>query len=196
MGGEFVFGPGYAILLLLTGMVVDSGSVIDFRVKRLKSSFVHKMQNPRGHAPIVEVLEAAGVEVCEKVKVRGPEVRSLDLAPTTPTSEVVEIGIAISTSTPEPSLVPSLATTTTFQSETTSTAKLSTSSNGNDMRLELTIPVRPLEPEPPTPVIADEVEWMAHRSQHLTKIKQRKEARRKGCREDWSDDSAGRESFS
>ncbi|KAF9648677.1 hypothetical protein BDM02DRAFT_3078302, partial [Thelephora ganbajun] len=38
LGGEFVFGPG------------------------LKSSFVHKMQNPRDHAPIVEVLEAAGVD--------------------------------------------------------------------------------------------------------------------------------------
>jgi len=143
-------------------MSIDWAFVFDGCVKRLKSLYMHKMQEPRDHAPIVEVLEAAGVEVCEKVRVRGPEDGCL--IPTTPTSEVVDIDITTNASTPE--LSP-----TTFTSETAFTAEVTTSSGCGDPSLGS---------EPPIPVIADEAEWMVHRSQYLMRIKQKREARRRG----------------
>jgi len=150
--------------------------VADGPMNRLKSSFVHKMPNRRGHAPIVGVLEAAGVDVREKVKVRESDVRAP--TPSMPPHEVVDIDICISASTPEPP--PSLLSTTI--TETTS-AKASAPTDGEDVNLGLTIPVRvagPLAPELPTPIIADEARWMLHRSQSLSRIKQRREARRRG----------------
>lgn len=149
-------------------MKIDWAFVFDGRVKRLKSLFMHKMQEPRDHAPIVEVLSAAGVEVCEKVKARGLEARCL--TPTTPMSEVMDIDITTNASTPQLSPTP-LSITTTFTSETAFTAEVFTPSGGGDTGLGS---------EPPVPIIADEAEWMVHRNQYLMRIKQKREARRRG----------------
>lgn len=149
---------------IFDGMMTDLVFVADGRMDRLKSSFVHKMQNPRGHAPIVEVLEAAGVHVCEKVKAWEPE---------TAPEEVVDIYITTTASTPE--LPPTPLSTTT--------AGVSTSTDGKYMNSGLTTPAHAaesLESEPPTPTIPDEAEWMVHRSEYLMKIKQKREARRRG----------------
>ena len=138
-------------------------------MNRLKSTFVHKMQNVRGHAPIVEVLEAAGVDVREKVKVRGSE-SSTTPSPTTPKSKVVDI----CASTAEPMAI---SLPTTVATSITSTTTTSTSSDGEETRL-----IAPAwTVEPGTPVIVDKVEWMVHRTESLARIKQKKEARRRGA---------------
>lgn len=154
----------------LCRVMIDLVFVVDGHVNRLKSLFVHKMQDTRGHAPIVEVLEAAGVYVREKVKVRGSEAST-----TSTTSKVVDICNS-AMSTPEALAIslPKLASiATTIRSTTTST-----SSDGDDTNSGLATPVWVVEP--PTPVIADKVEWMVHRTESLTRIKQKKEARRRG----------------
>lgn len=153
--------------------------ILDFNdcTKRLKSSFVHKMQSPRDHTPIVEILEAVGVKVHERIIVRGAGVES----PTAPASEAVDISIPISASTLDPSILTS--TDVSFAPVTSSAVAAFTSSDGEDMRMGLAISTRvaeSLEPEPPTPVIADEAEWMTYRHQSLARIKQKREARRKG----------------
>lgn len=137
---------------------------------------MHKMQGPHGHAPIADVLEAAGVEVREKVKVRGAGVGSP--TSTTPTSSVADIFITASPSTPEPPPTPT-STNISFTSVTSSIARVSVVGEGTGLRL--TIPSHTVfGSEPPTPLIADEAGWMLRRSQYLTKIKQKKEARRRG----------------
>jgi hypothetical protein len=155
-------------------VIVDLFFVVDGWMNRLKSSFVHKMQNPRGHAPIVEVLEAAGVNICEKIMVRPSDVRSL--SPTTSTAVVV-VGTDTRTagSTSAPSLTGSLATTDPA-SEVASNVGLLTSTNGKVIGLGYESP----ESEPPTPIIENEAEWMLRRSTSLTRIKRKKESRRKG----------------
>ena len=156
-------------------------TLFDGCVKRLKSSFVHKMQGPHCHAPISDVLEAAGVDVREKIKVRRPGVGSP--ISTTATSSVVDISITASSSTPEPPPTPT-STNISFVSVTSSVARVSTFSSGEGSSLSLMIPghiAGAIGPEPPTPRIADETEWMRHRTQSLTRIKQKKEARRRGA---------------
>ena len=138
------------------------------------------MQGPHCHAPIVDVLEAAGVDLREKIVARPPGVGSP--APTTPTSSVVDISITASSSTPEPPPTPT-STNISFMSVTSSVARVCTFSGGEGMGLRLMIPghiAGPFGSEPPTPRIADETEWMRHRTQSLTRIKQKKEARRRG----------------
>ncbi|PPQ64609.1 hypothetical protein CVT26_002007 [Gymnopilus dilepis] len=51
LGGEFIFGPG------------------------LKCSYAHRMQTPKGHAPIEDVLSAAGIDVNATPKPRHADVR-------------------------------------------------------------------------------------------------------------------------
>jgi len=136
-------------------------------MNRLKSLFVHKMQNIRGHAPIVEVLEAAGVHVCERVKVRGSE-SSATTPPTKSTSKVVDI--CGSASKPYAISLP----TTIATSITSTTTSISFDRGDGNSGLAWVA-------EPPTPVIADKVEWMVHRTESLTRIKQKKEARRRGA---------------
>lgn len=145
-------------------------------INRLKSSFVHKMLNTRDHAPIVEVLEAAGVEVREKVMVRA----SGDRSPTPSTlSSVVDIGLTITRSTPESS--PTLSSTTAVSvHEATPTRGASNCSDEKAVGLESIVPGS-LESECPTIVIENPEEWMARRSNSLTRIKEKKEARRRGC---------------
>lgn len=160
---------------------------------RLKSSFVHKMQNPRGHAPILEVLEAAGVDVCERVTVREPEV--VIPAPNTP--EEVDTDITTTASTSEPSPTPPLTTTAT--SATTSTPKVPTPTSEGDMHLTVVIPAHvdgSLRSESPTPIVADETKWMDLRRRSLVRIKQKREMRRRGCREDSCDFSSAGEGVS
>lgn len=171
LGGEFIFGKGYCSLPTIDGMMTDLIFVSD---GRLKSLFVHKMQSPRDRTPIVEILEAAGVDVREKVMVRGTGVGSPAL--TTPTSEVVDIGMTISASTPEPPQTPT-STKISFASVTSSVAKAFTYSDDEDTKIGST---GSLGSEPPTPIIADEAEWMAHRIRSLIRIKQKREVRRKG----------------
>jgi hypothetical protein len=142
-------------------------------MNRLKSSFVHKMQNTRDHAPIVEVLEAAGVEVREKVVVRASDVRSP--TPSTPSLEVVDIDLTSTGSTPEPS--PSLSSTTTASvAEEIPTTGPSNLSKEEDDELESIVPG-----PTPTLIIENTEDWMVRRSNSLTRIKEKKEARRRGC---------------
>lgn len=150
--------------------MIDLFFVVDGRMNRLKSLFVHKMRNPRDRAPILEVLEAAGVHVCEKIRVSGPE----DTASTTFASEVIEIDAMTTASTLE--FQPSLLSTITA-------ANASTSTDGQDRSLRSTASAHmtgPLRSELPTPTITDEGEWMVHRSEHLMRIKQKREERRRG----------------
>lgn len=149
LGGEFVFGPG------------------------LRSSYVHKMQNTRDHTPIVEVLEAAGVEVREKVIFRPSDVRCP--TPTTPLHEVDEIDPTIYESTPEHSPAPSL-TTGPSTPEVPSTTVFDCADN-NDTSLGLAA-FGSSESEPQTPIENAE-EWMVHRRYSLARIKRKKEARRR-----------------
>ena len=140
-------------------------------MNRLKSLFVHKMRNPRDRAPILEVLEAAGVYVREKVEVWRPEV----VIPTssTLTSDVVVIDAIATASRPKPP--PTITSTTTTNT--------STSTDGKDPSLRSatsTHATESLRSEPSTPAITDKAEWMTHRSEHLMRIKQKKEARRRG----------------
>jgi hypothetical protein len=69
LGGEFVLGPGYVHIhtppLLIHTSDVRSGA-------RLSCTYVHRMQNTSGHAPIVDVLAAAGVRAARKVSGAGP----------------------------------------------------------------------------------------------------------------------------
>ena len=69
LGGEFVLGPGYVPFhtppLLFYSSDVRSGP-------RLSCTYVHRMQNTAGHAPIVDVLAAAGVRAARKVPGAGP----------------------------------------------------------------------------------------------------------------------------
>ena len=140
---------------------------------RLKSLFVHKMQNSRDHAPIAEVLEAAGVEIREKVVTRAPGFRSP--TPTTRTLKVVDIYLTTTRSTSEPSLTPPSTTAVS----TTETTRVSTSTDDKIINLALTVPGEP-ECDPPTPVIENVAEWMARRSNSLMRIKEKREARRRG----------------
>ena len=177
LGGEFVFGQGYCNPPTIDGMMTDLIFISD---GRLKSSFVHKMQSPRDRAPIVEILEAAGVEVHGEVMARGAGVGSP--TSTAPSSEVVDIDMTTSASTPELPQTPT-STEISFASVTSSTAKALTYSDDEDMKTGLRISTRvagPLGSEPPTPIIEDEAEWMTHRTQSLMKIKQKREARRRG----------------
>ena len=153
-------------LLPFDGLMINLVFVIDGHANRLKSLYVHKMQNIRGHAPIVEVLEAAGVHVREKIKVRGFE---LSAAPssTTPTSKVVDI----CGSAPRPYAI-SLPTTIATSTTSTTTSISFDRGDGNSGLAWVA--------EPPTPIITDKVEWMVHRTESLTRIKQKKEARRRG----------------
>jgi hypothetical protein len=155
-------------------MMIGWGFVTDGHMNRLKSLFVHKMQNIGGHSPIVEVLETAGVDVCEKVTVRGHEV----VTPTPTTSEV-DIDSMITASTPEHPPTPLSTTTTTATTDT----YVTTSTDGKDMDLGFTTPTRMAEPfgsEPLTPIIVDVAEWMVRRHQSLVRIEQKREARRRG----------------
>jgi len=149
------------------GTVINLVFVVGGRMNRLKSLFVHKMQNIRGHAPIVEVLEAAGVHVREKIKVRGSE-SSTAPSPTTPTSKVVDI----CGSGPRPFAI-SLPTTIATSITSTTTSISFDRGDGNSGLAWVA--------EPTTPVITDRAEWMAHRTDSLTRIKQKKEARRRGA---------------
>lgn len=70
LGGEFVLGPGYVstfhtLPLLFCTPDVRSGA-------SLSCTYVHRMQNTVGHAPIVDVLAAAGVRAARKVHGVGP----------------------------------------------------------------------------------------------------------------------------
>ena len=153
-------------------IVIDLDFVVGCHVNRLKSTFVHKMQNVRGHAPIVEVLEAAGVCVREKVKIRGPDPTTTS-SPTTPKTKVLDI----CNTTAEPL---EISLPTTIATSITSTTTSTSSDGGEDTNPGLIVP--PVwTVEPPTPVIADKVEWMVHRTEALTRIKQKKEARRRGA---------------
>ena len=179
LGGEFVFGQGYCSPPTIDGKMPDLTFVSD---GRLKSSFVHKMQSPRDHAPILEILETAGVEVREKAVVRGAGIGSP--TSTTPMSEVADIDMTTSASTPEPPQTPT-STDISFASVTSSTAKAFAYSDDEEMRIGLLTSTRvagPLGSEPPAPIIADEAEWVAqaHRSQYLARIKQKREAKRRG----------------
>lgn len=154
-------------------VIVDLFFVVDGWMNRLKSSFVHKMQNPRGHAPIVEVLEAAGVNIREKIIVRPSDVRSL--SPTTSTAVAVDVDTRTAGSTSAPSLTRSLATTD-LASEVASNVGLLASTDRKLVGFGHESP----ESEPPTPIIENEAEWMLRRSTSLTRIKRKKESRRKG----------------
>lgn len=149
-------------------------------MNRLKSSFVHKMQNPRDHAPIVEVLEGAGVEVREKVIARPSDDRSLTLA--IRAHGMVETYLTTTESMAESSLTSS-STTTTSTAGTTSTSGVPTSADRKviDSRINsiFTMPRQP-QCEPLTPIIENAGVWMARRSDSLARIKQKKEARRRG----------------
>lgn len=145
-------------------------------MNRLKTSFVYKMQNPGDHAPIVKVLEAAGLDICEKVIPRASDVGGP--APTLRTPGVVDIYLKTPGSTPEPSLrSPSTGSIST--SGTTSTTRVSISTDGKFTDSASTTSGKP-QCEPPTPKIENKAEWMIHRSNSLTRIKEKREARRRG----------------
>ena len=144
-------------------------------MNRLRSSYVHKMQNTRDHTPIVEVLEAAGVDVREKVIIRASDVRCP--TPTTPLHEVDEIDLTVYESTPEHSPAPSLTTgpstpevpsTTVFDYADNSDTSLGSVAFGSS------------EFEPQAQIIENAEEWMVHRRYSLIRIKRKKEARRRG----------------
>ena len=139
------------------------------------------MQNARDHAQIVQVLEAAGVEIREKVVSRASDVRSP--IPTTPTTQVVDMDIYLKSTglTPEPSTTSSTTppSPATVSTGTTSTARVSTSTDSRAIDLVLAVPGSP-ERELPTPIIEDLEEWMVRRSNSLTRIKEKREARRRG----------------
>lgn len=141
----------------------------------MKSSFVHKMQNPRDHAPIVEVLEAAGVEIREKVVARASDVRSS--TPTVRTPKATSTHGTTTGSAPEPTPGPSSAAPST-----TSTLRVSNSIDDKVVDLSFAVPGQP-QSEPPTPIIENPTKWMADRIETLAKMKQRKAERRKG----WQD---------
>ena len=150
------------------GLMIDLVIVVGRHTNRLKSLFVHKMQNIRGHAPIVEVLEAAGVHVRAKVKkVRGSE-SSTTPSPTTPTSKVLDI----CGSAPKPFAI-SLPTTIATSITSTTTSISFDRGDGNSGLAWVA--------ESRTPTITDRTEWMVHRTESLTRIKQKKEARRRGA---------------
>jgi len=138
------------------------------------------MRSPRDRAPIAEIFEAAAVGVREKVMVRGAGVGSS--TSTTPTPEVLEIDMTTSASTPEPPQTPT-STDISFASITSSTAKAFAYSDGEDTSMGLRISTRvagPLGPEPPTPILANGAKWIVHRTLSLTRIKQKREVRKRG----------------
>ena len=120
------------------------------------------MRDPGDHAPVAEVLEAAGVEVREKVLTKPSSTKSM--------FDALDIDITINASTPE--LPPTPASTAiSFAPITFATPMAFTPNDGEDIRLGS---------EPPTPIIPDEGEWMVHRTESLVRIKEKKEARRRG----------------
>lgn len=149
------------------GLMIDLVPDVGGHVNRLKSLFVHKMQNVRGHAPIVEVLEAAGVHVRAKVKVRGFE-SSTTPSPTRTTSRVVDI------CGPGPKSFAISLPTTIATSITSTTTSISFDQGDGNSGLAWVA-------DPTTPAITDNVLWMVHRTESLTRIKQKKEARRRGA---------------
>jgi len=135
---------------------------------------VHKMQNTRDHTPIVEVLEAAGVEVREKVIIRPSDVRCP--TPTTPLRDVDEIDPTIYESTPEHSPAPSL--TTGPSTPGVPPTMVFDCADNNDTSVGLAA-FGSSESEPQTPIENAE-EWMVHRRYSLARIKRKKDARRRG----------------
>ena len=64
LGGEFVLGPGY---------VPKPPCIFPFlMIPRLSCTYAHRMQSSAGHAPIVDVLAAAGVRPARKNAGGGP----------------------------------------------------------------------------------------------------------------------------
>ena len=64
LGGEFVLGPGYVRFPIPPIFYLHPMSD---RVTRLSCTYVHRMQSTTGHAPIVDVLAAAGVRAVRRV---------------------------------------------------------------------------------------------------------------------------------
>ena len=62
LGGEFVLGPGYVRFPIAAFFFLMSD-----RLPRLSCTYVHRMQSTTGHAPIVDVLAAAGVRAARRV---------------------------------------------------------------------------------------------------------------------------------
>jgi len=138
------------------------------------------MRSPRDRAPTAEIFEAAGVGIREKAMVRGGGVGGS--TSTTPTPEVLEIDMTTSASTPEPPQTPT-STDISFASITSSTAKAFAYSDDEDTKMGLRISTRvagPLGSKPPTPISANGAKWMVHRTLSLTRIKPKKEARKRG----------------
>jgi len=93
LGGEFVLGPGYVRSLYISCLFFDP-----LTLTRLSCTYAHRMQSTSGHAPIVDVLAAAGVRPVRKHSGGGP------VAPASAASVMQSAGVWTLSSRPNISL--------------------------------------------------------------------------------------------